>query len=529
MDIDLTIKNYRCFTDANPARISLRPGFTAFVGPNNTGKSTLLKFFYEFRFVLSVLSPGLGNLTNLLGGSSEGFFSDDVFTDTNERALEVQLNFPKASEAAKTSDLPTLTRVVLTVPRAQGQCYARFEVDDGRALPPDKYTFEGSVLHLAGHPIAHFSPLMPVRPDLKQTLYIGPFRNALNIGGQNQSYFDIRVGQQMIQAWRNFKTGPSKRDNEAAYRLTENIRRIFGFRNLEINASEIESGQGDQTLQVFVDGKSYKLHELGSGIAQFFLVLASAAMSRPSYILIDEPELSLHPSLQLDFLTTLTSYATEGVLFATHSIGLARASADQVYSVQKNEAGESLVRPYEETPRLSEFLGELSFSGYRELGFDKVLLVEGPTEVKTIQQFLRLYGKDHKFVLLPLGGSGMIKAHSEAELAEIMRISDNVSALIDSERSAPAARLAPDREAFVQNCRKVGIEPCVLERRAIENYLTDSAVKRTKGVKYRALGPYELLKATPQPWAKGENWRIAREMTRQDLQGTDLGQFLELL
>ena len=48
MDAELTLKNYRCFSDESPARFSLRRGFTAFVGVNNSGKSSLLRFFYEF-------------------------------------------------------------------------------------------------------------------------------------------------------------------------------------------------------------------------------------------------------------------------------------------------------------------------------------------------------------------------------------------------------------------------------------------------------------------------------------------------
>lgn len=36
MQIDITLKNYRCFPDSKPARISLREGFTALVGVNNS-------------------------------------------------------------------------------------------------------------------------------------------------------------------------------------------------------------------------------------------------------------------------------------------------------------------------------------------------------------------------------------------------------------------------------------------------------------------------------------------------------------
>ena len=55
MQIRLTIKNYRCFTEANPARINIRKGFTALIGINNSGKTTILKFFYEFRYLLETI------------------------------------------------------------------------------------------------------------------------------------------------------------------------------------------------------------------------------------------------------------------------------------------------------------------------------------------------------------------------------------------------------------------------------------------------------------------------------------------
>src|SRR5213075_1973650 len=105
--------------------------------------------------------------------------------------------------------------------------------------------------------------------------------------------------------------------------------------------------------------KSFKLPEVGSGLTQFILVLATVAIRNPSYILIDEPELNLHPSLQVDFLTTLASYAEHGVLFATHNLGLARAVSDRVYSVRRVGRDGREVRDFTGTRALAEFLGEL--------------------------------------------------------------------------------------------------------------------------------------------------------------------------
>jgi len=261
------------------------------------------------------------------------------------------------------------------------------------------------------------------------------------------------------------------------------------------------------------------------------LTLANAATENPSFILIDEPELNLHPSLQLDFITSLAAYASEGLLFATHSVGLARSAAEMVYSLQKPHGQPTEVSDFNSTPRLSEFLGELSFLGYRELGFDRVLLVEGPTDVRTVQQFLRKFGKDHSVLPLSLGGNSLINGNSGTieQLEEMKRISGNIFAVIDSERTAKGDPPQMDRERFRNACQKAGIKCLVLERRAIENYLTDIAVKKVKGEKYRALEEFELLKTVSPAWAKSENWLIAREMTREEIEPTDLGQFLKNL
>ena len=63
----------------------------------------------------------------------------------------------------------------------------------------------------------------------------------------------------------------------------------------------------------------------------------------------------------------------------------------------------------------------------------------------------------------------------------------------------------------------------------MESYFTDSAVKRAIGDSYRALGAYEDRRTVTPIWSKHHNWKIAREMKRDELTGTDLGDFLERL
>ena len=182
---------------------------------------------------------------------------------------------------------------------------------------------------------------------------------------------------------------------------------------------------------------------------------------------------------------------------------------------------------FNKTARLSEALGELNYSGLRKLGYDKVLLVEGVTEVKVLWQWLSLYDKRSNVVILPLGGSQFISADREEELAEITRIAETVVALIDSERDAESEELSPSHQAFKSTCEELKIACHVLDRRATENYLADHAVKKEKGAKYAELGPFERRRDAKRSWPKADNSRIARWMKKEDLASTDLGRFLE--
>lgn len=528
MDIVLTIKNYRCFADAKPARITIRRGFTAFIGINNSGKSSILKFFYEFRDLFRRLSgseivAGLNARIQGFNFPSEIMDQEEVFCNLNTRDLTVQIQFIPTGEIEPATPL-MLQKLEIIVPRGSNSWICKLYLDNREVAVGNLSLKENNCLYHENGMVADLSCMLKAFELLSNMAYIPSFRNAINVGAGN--YYDIPIGQAFISQWNSWKTGPTKKYQESAYQVQEDIAKIFEYSQLEINASP-----DGQRLHMLINGKSYKVSELGSGLSQFFLVLASVAMrpTSPSFILIDEPEINLHSSLQLDFLTRLTSYATHGILFATHSVGLARASAEHIYSVRRNPDGQSDVTDYNSTSRLAEFLGELSFAGYKELGFDKILLVEGSTEVKTIQQFLRWHKKEHQIVLLPMGGDQMINPEARVQLEEIKRISDNVFALIDSERSAPDEELDVRRAAFTKLCDEANIKCHVLERRAIENYFPDYAIKKVKGEAYRALEPYEPFQPPFPKWAKSENWQIAKEMAPEDLDNTDLGEFLQSL
>jgi hypothetical protein len=524
----IELRNYRAF-DNRPASWRLRDGFVAFVGVNNAGKSSLLRFLHEARAAFDVLKNRQRvEAHEMLRGQPQHvpFQSvadvQEVFCNrTNQDATAtISLESPPPNRSVGME--PSAIRFRWHRPDARVSVEVDWNGVPGKLVAwPSASTLEIEVSNRRGKlDITRYQEALDA---LRESIYLGPFRNAVNLGGSD-SYYDLAIGEKFIETWDQYKTGHNRALNRAAIAVERELQRIFDLRSLEINAAPRNA-----TLQVIADDEPYQLQEHGAGLAQFIVVMALVATRRPTYILIDEPELNLHPSLQLDFLTTLARYCTRGVAFATHSIGLARAVAEDVYSVRRLDDGGREVRPLEATRDFVQFLGELSLSGYAELGFTQVLLVEGTTEVPTLQRWLRLLGIEHEVVLVPLGGSSLINASSGPSLVEMRRITPNVSVLIDSERATEGAPLAPDRQAFADECERIGFHVHVLERRALENYFTDAAVQAVKGPKHRALSPYESLSQTQPGWAKSEHWRIAAEMRSDDLEGTDLWAFLTSL
>src|ERR1051325_1054439 len=101
MDVDITIKNYRRFSDQHPARLAIRRGLTAFIGVNNSGKSALLRFFYDFRNLFRALSSfNEGLLPSLRNDAGPGFTFPtavgdpaEVFSLSTDRNLEIECMF----------------------------------------------------------------------------------------------------------------------------------------------------------------------------------------------------------------------------------------------------------------------------------------------------------------------------------------------------------------------------------------------------------------------------------------------------
>jgi len=237
-NVRITVRNYRCFDEANPLRLEIGPGFTAFVGPNNSGKSSALRLFYELRNLWQAIA---GNLA----GTNESFSvgvnyygvtdNEEVFSDTNEHPLRLEIEVLGLENVGAV----TVNGLHCICDRAGRQQWMVKHTSIGTGEPSSTFDdgthnpYRHHKLNNNGVNVLHdCAPIVEALNSLANSQYIGPFRNAINEGAGN--YFDLAIGTAFVTTWNGWKTGSSKAQNRVIEAVTDTIRRIFEYERLEI-------------------------------------------------------------------------------------------------------------------------------------------------------------------------------------------------------------------------------------------------------------------------------------------------------
>jgi energy-coupling factor transporter ATP-binding protein EcfA2 len=204
------------------------------------------------------------------------------------------------------------------------------------------------------------------------------------------------------------------------------------------------------------------LKELGSGVEQLLLV-AVACESQVGHrmVIIDEPEIGIHPTAQRTLMKHLRRWAEKRqIIVVTHSATIIEPSeahpGERVYVVRENDdAGGSVVDECD-----SNFWSALSELGVEPTdGFaaTRILFVEGPTEVGCFETWFPDLVTKPWFRMIDL--EGCTKATTSVEAIEKLETvgSAQICAILDADEGE----------------RKSTKSIKILERRELENYFLD--------------------------------------------------------
>ena len=126
------------------------------------------------------------------------------------------------------------------------------------------------------------------------------------------------------------------------------------FENLSIDAKVEDISQNGRNITLFTNsaGDKFDINELSSGEKQLFLRTLAIKMLNPenSIILIDEPELSLHPKWQQKIVDVYRKIGKNNqIIIATHSPHiLGSVRKENIMLLDKNEDGKIVVRTGDE-------------------------------------------------------------------------------------------------------------------------------------------------------------------------------------
>ena len=147
---------------------------------------------------------------------------------------------------------------------------------------------------------------------------------------------------------------------EARKKITEEINGIFNILELDVKLKGISKDGKNMPIFENSQGEEFNINELSSGEKQLFLRTLSIKMLEPedSIILIDEPELSLHPKWQQQIIKVYQSIGKNNqIIVATHSPHiLGSVPSENIIILSKNEenkivpiTGEELYSSYGQT------------------------------------------------------------------------------------------------------------------------------------------------------------------------------------
>ena len=205
--IKIQLGNYRCFADSEPLRLELQAGFAAMVGPNNSGKSTALRFFYEMRPLFSqcsdVRSLQAFASGTVLGAGTRGTEDPiEIFHFGNHRPLSLQFDLETAGQGelsrvtmSSSREEPSNWNIALFVGPDHRRCTGAASIDNQQG-----FTVEGG-----GSYVADLAQWLEFIDVINRMVYIGPFRNAISEG--SGTYYDLEIGTSLHRALGRMEDG----------------------------------------------------------------------------------------------------------------------------------------------------------------------------------------------------------------------------------------------------------------------------------------------------------------------------------
>ncbi|MCK5109887.1 MAG: AAA family ATPase [Arcobacteraceae bacterium] len=486
------IKNFRSF-DENGIFLDEIKKINIFIGKNNSGKSTLLRFLKYFAQHSKKLSDfphsieeehrrngkpisitlmltheelGFSNFNRLNNILPNPFICDYFF-----RNNKIQIN----ENILKNIDTVTLIKMQKQYSGA-----------------PQATLIKAVIDNISNHVERNY------RNIFNNVIYIPHFRVVNKNDSTSNDLFEID-GSNIISKMFEMQNPSIGQEfqKEQFIKIQKFVREL-----LKLNTLEIEIPHTKDNIFINMHNNRLPLESFGTGIHQLVILCSALVMNENKIVCIEEPEIHLHPELQRKFLDFLIEETNNIYFISTHSNVFVDFHNDLKINHVLYDGISTKIEQVNSSDNIYEVLNDLGYKNSDLLQSNGIIWVEGPSDRIYLNKWLSIVAPELEeglhYTIMFYGGKLLShltlqikESHKingsffENDLIELLKINRNAYVFIDRDGQTTKASLNRTKKRIKG---EIGNSNWITKGREVENYLTENTINKWLETKDKTTG-----------------------------------------